>query len=114
MFGLGTAELLILLTLALIVIGPRNLPELARSLGKGLGEFKRATREVQESLYRSATTETLPTEPASAEPTQPRETSSRQHDSNTRLINCQKSSALIIISNVQLSIIDQKQAVQSF
>ena len=50
MFNIGMPELLVILALALVVIGPRKLPELARSLGKGLAEFKRATRELQEPL----------------------------------------------------------------
>lgn len=45
MFNIGPTELLLILGLALIVLGPRRLPELARALGKGLAEFKRATRE---------------------------------------------------------------------
>ena len=43
MFGIGMPELMIIFAIALIVIGPAKLPELARSLGKTLGEFKRAT-----------------------------------------------------------------------
>lgn len=50
MFNIGMPELLVILALALIVIGPRKLPELARALGKGLAEFKRATRELHETL----------------------------------------------------------------
>jgi len=45
MFNIGPTELLLILALALIVLGPRRLPELARALGKGLAEFKRATRD---------------------------------------------------------------------
>jgi TatA/E family protein of Tat protein translocase len=50
MFNIGMPELLMILALALIILGPRKLPELARGLGKGLAEFKRATRELQEPL----------------------------------------------------------------
>lgn len=53
MFNIGMPELLMILALALIVIGPRKLPELARGLGKGLAEFKRATSAFQEPLNNS-------------------------------------------------------------
>jgi len=47
MFGIGMPELLLILGLALIVLGPKKLPELARALGKGLAEFRRATDELK-------------------------------------------------------------------
>lgn len=47
MFGIGMPELLLILGVALIVLGPKKLPELARSLGKGLAEFRRATDELK-------------------------------------------------------------------
>lgn len=43
-------ELLLLLAIALIVVGPKKLPELAKALGRGLAEFKKATNELKESL----------------------------------------------------------------
>lgn len=53
MFNMGMPELLVILGLALIILGPRKLPELARSLGKGLAEFKRATNALHEPLVSS-------------------------------------------------------------
>ena len=50
MFGIGLPELIIIMVIALIVIGPKKLPELARALGKGMAEFRKATHELKESL----------------------------------------------------------------
>ena len=51
MFGsIGMPELVIILVIALIIFGPRKLPELGRSLGKSLGEFKRASNELRNTL----------------------------------------------------------------
>jgi sec-independent protein translocase protein TatA len=47
---LGFPELIIIFVVALIVFGPRKLPELGRSLGKGLSEFKRASNELRSTL----------------------------------------------------------------
>ncbi len=43
-------ELIIIMVIALIVIGPSKLPDLAKALGKGMSEFKKATQEIKESL----------------------------------------------------------------
>ena len=48
--GLGMPELLIILVLALIIFGPRKLPDLGRSLGKSIGEFRRASNELKSTL----------------------------------------------------------------
>lgn len=51
MFGsIGMPELVIILVIALVIFGPRKLPELGRSLGKSLGEFKRASNELRNTL----------------------------------------------------------------
>lgn len=50
MFGIGMPELLLILALALIVLGPKKLPELAKTLGKGLAEFRRATDELKDEF----------------------------------------------------------------
>ena len=51
MFGsIGPMELLLIFIVALLVFGPRKLPELGKSLGKGLSEFKRASNELRSTL----------------------------------------------------------------
>ena len=50
MFGIGMPEMLLILAIAIIVIGPNKLPDLAKSLGRALAEFKRATSELKDSL----------------------------------------------------------------
>ena len=78
MFGsIGMPELIIILTLALIIFGPRKLPELGRSLGKSLGEFKRASNELRNTLdeeirieeERGQRAATRPAEPAAPKAT---------------------------------------------
>ena len=54
MFGIGVPELLLILAIALIVIGPKKLPDLAKSMGRAMREFKKATGEIKESLSMDA------------------------------------------------------------
>lgn len=54
MFGIGMPELIIILGIALVVIGPQKLPELARSIGKGFAELKRATEDLQQNIQAGA------------------------------------------------------------
>jgi Tat protein translocase TatB subunit len=50
MFGIGMPELIVIMVIALIVIGPKKLPDLARALGRGMAEFRKATQEIKDSL----------------------------------------------------------------
>ena len=50
MFGLGMTELIIIMAIALIVLGPSKLPDLAKALGRAMAEFKKATQEIKNSL----------------------------------------------------------------
>jgi TatA/E family protein of Tat protein translocase len=57
-FGIGMPELLIIMAVALLVLGPKRLPEIARSLGRGIAEFRRASTDLRNTLT------ALPDEPA--------------------------------------------------
>lgn len=50
MFGIGLPELILIMAVALIVVGPEKLPELAKALGKGIVELKKAASSLKESL----------------------------------------------------------------
>ncbi len=50
MFGIGMPELIVIFIVALLVFGPKKLPDLGKALGRGLAEFKRASEELKEGL----------------------------------------------------------------
>jgi sec-independent protein translocase protein TatA len=54
MFGLGVQELLIILLIILIFFGAEKIPQLAKSLGKGMSEFRKASQEVKEEINKEA------------------------------------------------------------
>jgi Tat protein translocase TatB subunit len=50
MFDIGMPEMIMIFVVALLVIGPKNLPEVAKALGKGLGELKKSFQDVKDSV----------------------------------------------------------------
>ncbi len=71
MFGIGFQEMLIILVVVLIFFGPKRLPDLAKSLGKGIAEFKKASDEVRkgidEAVREAESEETTPDAPPSGD-----------------------------------------------
>lgn len=60
MFGLGMPEILLILAIALIVIGPKKLPDLAKTLGRAMGEFKRSAQDLKRSIDLESTVQDVP------------------------------------------------------
>lgn len=71
MFNIGSQELLVILIIALIVVGPQRLPELSRSIGKGLREFRKVQDEVKDMVKIDLEPEKTPVRRAPASPTAP-------------------------------------------
>lgn len=70
MFNIGPTELIVILIIALIVFGPKRLPEIGRTLGRSLQEFRRASNDLRQEFERSVNEEPSPTG-AKASPTPP-------------------------------------------
>ena len=67
MFNMGFQELLVIMGIALIVVGPSKLPDLAKALGRGIGEFRKATSEIKETIEQDETVKELKKEFESAQ-----------------------------------------------
>jgi len=59
MFNLGMPELIVIFVIALLVFGPKKLPELGKSLGRAMYEFKRSSEEFKENLEKEVETEKI-------------------------------------------------------
>jgi len=59
MFGIGMPELLVIAVIALLVVGPKKLPEIAKALGKGLSEFRKVTQSATDTLKETLKTDEL-------------------------------------------------------
>jgi TatA/E family protein of Tat protein translocase len=70
-FGIGIPELLVILGIALLVLGPKRLPEVARSLGRGMAEFRRASSDLRNTLTQAVEEPPAPTPPQPEPPPEP-------------------------------------------
>jgi sec-independent protein translocase protein TatA len=74
MFNIGPLELIVILVIALLVVGPRRLPEVGRSIGRGIREFRKAQEEVQKTIQSAlneepaSTARSTPTPDAATQP----------------------------------------------
>jgi sec-independent protein translocase protein TatB len=68
MFGVGMPELLVIFVVALIVLGPKRLPEVARTLGKAMAEFRRQSADVMEEFQSQLRLDDEPPRRAPAKP----------------------------------------------
>ena len=73
MGSLGFAEILFILVLALLIFGPKRLPEVGRTLGRALGEFRRATSDLRRSIETEMAVEDEPPRPRPTPPPAPRD-----------------------------------------
>ena len=101
MFGMGMPEILLIMAVALIVIGPKKLPELANTLGRTFGEFRKATNDLKETFSVDMDTPTreknqsipMPEESAPQDTEMKSETSDKKTESNAESSESEKTSS---------------------
>jgi sec-independent protein translocase protein TatA len=79
LFNLGGGEIILVLAVVLIMFGAKKLPELAKGLGQGIKEFKKATREVTEEMHNAMEDTPPPSAPKRIAPAAPVVTAEPQH-----------------------------------
>ena len=91
MFGLGVPELMFIMALALMVFGPKKLPQIGRTLGRGMAEFRKASTELQRSInmdldeppVRSPTASSKPTDSSNGSSVGEKQTVSTSEESSS-------------------------------
>ncbi|MFI5322919.1 MAG: twin-arginine translocase TatA/TatE family subunit [Thermodesulfobacteriota bacterium] len=87
MFGIGTSEILIILLIALLVLGPNEIPKIARMLGKGMREIERVKNELRDSIeFNLDEEETSKTAPAEENASAKKETKPEDKTDENELI----------------------------
>jgi Tat protein translocase TatB subunit len=86
-FGIGMTELMVVLVVALLVLGPQRLPEIARALGRGMAEFRRASNDLRASLSASLEEERPPAPPPPPQATAPAEPAPQAREDGTPRAN---------------------------
>jgi len=97
--GLGTPELLFILVIALIFFGPRKLPQLARSMGKGLAEFRKASDDFKRTWEREVALESARTDDNSMLETTPHPTYEPAHPVNEPVVETPDSELVVARAN---------------
>jgi sec-independent protein translocase protein TatB len=84
MFGIGPIEFAVVLVVALLVMGPKKLPELARTIGRGLAEFRRASNDLRRSIDLDIESHKIEPPPGPAQASSPHEATEQASEQETK------------------------------